>query len=148
MRRHFTAVLLSSLATSLIASSAAAQNARDTVVQVKIERLTPVYRSPSLAAETLVMAPPGQFSMRKLEVQNGFIRVPLDSIKASAPAIAGRIRALVAAGEQAGWITGAEVSARVVRVRVDTVAVTRADTVLRTRVDSTTVNAHPKEHRE
>ena len=86
--------------------------------------------------------------MRELEVRNGFIRVPLQSIKASAPAIAGRIRALVAAGDQAGWITGAEVSARVVRVRVDTVAVTRADTVLRTRVDSATVNAHPREHRE
>jgi hypothetical protein len=148
MRRHFTALLLSSLAASLIASSAAAQSARDTAVQVTIERLTPVYRSPSLAAETLVMAPPGQFSMRELEIQNGFIRVPLQSIKASDPAIAGRIRALVAAGDQAGWITGAEVSARVVRVRVDTVAVTRADTVLRTRVDSTTVNAHPRDHRE
>ena len=147
MRRHFTALLLSSLTVSLIASSAAAQSARDTVVQVTIAHLTPVYRSPSLAAETLVMAPAGEFSMPALEVQNGFIRVPLQSIKASAPAITARIRALVAAGDQTGWITGAEVSARVVRVRVDTVTVTHADTVLRTRVDST-VTAHPREHRE
>lgn len=135
MRRHSTALLLSSLAVSLIASSAAAQSARDTLVQVTIERLTPVFESPSLAANTLVMAPAGQIILQKLEVQNGFIRVPLQSIKASAPAID-------------GWITGAEVSARVVRVRVDTVTVTRADTVLRTRVDSVTGNAHPMEHRE
>src|SRR6476620_1319890 len=126
MRHYFTALLLSSLAVSLSASSASAQSARDTI-QVNIERHTPVYRSPSRAAETLVMAPAGQFSMRELVVQNGFIRVPLQSIKASAPAIAGRIRALVAAGDQTGWITGAEVSARLVRVRVDTVHVTHAD---------------------
>jgi hypothetical protein len=148
MRHYFTALLLSSLAVSLTVSSASAQSARDTAVQVNIERLTPVYRSPSRAAETLVMAPPGQFTMRELQVQNGFIRVPLQSIKASAPAIAERIRALVASGDQAGWITGAEVSARLVRVRVDTVHVTRADTVFRTRVDSVTVSPHPREHRE
>jgi len=39
------------------------------------------------------------------------------------------------------------VSARVVRVRADTVTVTHADTVLKTRVDSA-VKAHPREHRE
>jgi hypothetical protein len=135
MRRHFTAPLLSLLAASLIASSAAAQSARDTLIEVKIARLTPVFESPSLAANTLVMAPAGRLILRDLVVENGFIRVPLQSIKPSAPAID-------------GWITGAEVSARVVRVRVDTVTVTRADTVLRTRVDSVTGNAHPKEHRE
>jgi len=137
MRRHFTALLLSSLAISLTASSAVAQSARDTVnqVQVKIERKTPVYESPTLAANTLIMAPAGQFTMRELVVRNGFIRVPLQHFKPSAPAID-------------GWITGAEVSARLVRVRTDTVTVVRADTVLRTRVDSVTVNAHPKEHHE
>ena len=148
MRRHLTALLLSSLAVSLPASPAAAQSARDTAVQVTIAHLTPVYRSPSRDAETLVMAPAGQFSMKELEVQNGFIRVPLQGINASTPAVAGRIRALVAAGDQAGWITGAEVSARLVRVHVDTVTVTHADTVLRTRVDSVRVDARPREHRE
>jgi hypothetical protein len=118
MRRHVTALLLPSIAASLLASSAAAQSARDTLVEVRIERLTPVFESPSFAANTLVMAKPAQFTMRELEVQNGFIRVPLRSIKPSAPAVD-------------GWITGAEVSARVVRVRVDTVTVTRSDTVLR-----------------
>ncbi len=146
MRHYLTTLLLSSLAVSLTASSAAAQGTRDTPVQIKIEKLTPVYRNPSLAAETLVMAAPSEFSMRELEVQNGFIRIPLQSIKASTPAIAGRIRALVAAGDQTGWITGSEVSARVVKARVDTLTVTRVDTVLRTRVDSVTVNAHPEEH--
>jgi len=135
MRHHFSALLLSSLAVTLIGSSAAAQSARDTLVQVKIERKTPVYETPSLAANTLVMAPPGQFNIRELVVQNGFIRIPLRSVKPSGPAID-------------GWITGAEVSARYVRVRVDTVTVVRADTVLRTRVDSVTLNAHPKDHRE
>jgi hypothetical protein len=135
MRRHFTALLLSSLAVSLIASSAAAQGARDTVVEVKIERKTPVFETPTLAANTIIMAPPGQFTMRELVVQDGFIRVPLRSIKPSLPA-------------KDGWITGAEVSARLVRVRVDTVTVTHADTVLRTRVDSVTVAPHPREHRE
>jgi hypothetical protein len=144
MRRHFPVLLLSSLAAPLLASPAAAQSARDTVVQVTIAKLTPVFRSPSHAAETLVMAPAGQFTMRALEVQNGFIRVPLQSLEPSTPAIGARIRALVAAGDQTGWITGAEVSARVVRVRVDTLAVTRVDTVLRTRVDS--VTAHPPGH--
>jgi len=142
MRRHFSVLLLSSLAISLVTSSAAAQSARDTLVQVTIARVTPVYESPSLSANTLVMASADQFSMRELVVQNGFIRVPLQSIKPSAPAAAGRIRALVAAGNQAGWITGAEVSARLVRVRNDTVTVTHADTVLRTRVDS--VHATPR----
>ena len=146
MRSYFTALLLSSLAVSLSASSAAAQSASDTQVQVKIEKLTPVYRSPSRAAETLVMAAPAQFSMRELEVRDGFIRVPLQSIKGSTPASAGRIRALIAAGDQTGWITGGEVSARVVKARVDTLTVTRVDTVLKTRVDSVTVNAHPQEH--
>ena len=135
MRRHFSVLLLSSLAISLVTSSAAAQSARDTLVQVTIARVTPVYESPSLSANTLVMASADQFSMRELVVQNGFIRVPLRSIKASLPA-------------SYGWITGGEVSARVVRVRADTVTVTRADTVLRTRVDSVNVNAHPKDHRE
>jgi hypothetical protein len=135
MRHHSSALLLSLLAASLIGSSAAAQSARDTLVQVKIERKTPVYETPSLAANTLVMAPPGQFSMRELVVQNGFIRIPLQSVKPSGPAID-------------GWITGAEVSARYVKVRVDTVTVIRADTVLRQRVDSVTVNQHPKEHSE
>ncbi|MFL5607333.1 MAG: hypothetical protein ACJ8AD_12870 [Gemmatimonadaceae bacterium] len=148
MRRHFTALLLSSFAVSFIASSAAAQSARDTLIQVKIDRLTPVYRSPSLAANTLVMAPAGEFTMGGLEVQNGFIRVPLKSLKASTPAIAERIRALVAAGDSAGWITGAEVSVRVVRLRIDTVTVTHADTVLRTRIDSATDHSRPNEHRE
>lgn len=135
MRRHFTALLLSTLAVSLIASSAAAQSGRDSVVQIKIVKKTPVFESPSLAANTIIMAPPSQFVIRELEVQNGFIRVPLRSIKASLPA-------------SYGWITGGEVSARVVRVRADTVTVTHADTVLRTRVDSVTVNPHPKDHRE
>ena len=72
--------------------------------------------------------------MRELVIENGFIRVPLQSIKPSAPAVN-------------GWITGAEVSARVVRVRADTVTVTHADTVLKTRVDSA-VKARPREHRE
>jgi hypothetical protein len=135
MRHHSTALLLSSLAVSLIASSAAAQSASDSLVEVKIERKTPVFESPSLAANTLVMAPAGQFTMRGLVVENGFIRVPLRSIKPSAPAVD-------------GWITGAEVSARLVRVRVDTVSVTRVDTVLRTRVDSVTASPHPREHRE
>jgi hypothetical protein len=134
MRRHFTALLLSSLAVSLIASSAAAQGARDSVVQITITKKTPVFESASFAANTLVMAPPSQFTMRELVIENGFIRVPLQSIKPSGPAVN-------------GWITGAEVSARVVRVRADTVTVTHADTVLRTRVDST-VKAHPREHRE
>ena len=132
MRRHFTALLLSSLAVSLGASSAAAQSARDSVVQITISKKTPVFESASFAANTLVMAPPSQFTMRELVIENGFIRVPLQSIKPSGPA-----------GN--GWITGAEVSARVVRVRADTVTVTHADTVLKTRVDST-VKAHP--HRE
>ena len=145
MRRHFTTLLLSSVALSLGASSAAAQSARDTV-QVTIARLTPVFRSPNLAAETLVMAPAGQFSMQELVVRDGFIRVPLQSIKASTPTVAARIRALVAAGEQAGWITGAEVSARLVRARVDTLTLTRVDTVLR--VDSVKGNAHLHDHRE
>jgi hypothetical protein len=135
MRSHFTALLFSSLAVALIARSAAAQSARDTLVEVKIERKTPVFESPSLAANTIIMAPAGQFTMSALVVENGFIRVPLRSIKPSLPA-------------KDGWITGAEVSARLVRVRVDTVTVTHADTVLRTRVDSVTVNAHPKEHHE
>ena len=148
MRHHSLALLLWSLAVTLIGSSAAAQSAHDTLVQVKIERLTPVYASPSRAANTLVMAPPGQIGLRELVVENGFIRVPLQSIKASTPAIAGRIRALVAGGDQAGWITGAEVSVRVVRIRVDTVTVLHADTVLRTRIDSATVHARPNEHRE
>ena len=130
MRHYLNALLLSSLATALTVSSAAAQSTRDTQVQVKIDKLTPVYRSPTLAAETLVMAAPGEFSMPALEVQNGFIRIPLKSIKASTPAIAGRVRALVAAGDQTGWITGGEVSARVVKARVDTLTVTRVDTVL------------------
>ena len=134
MRRHFTALLLSSLAVSPVASSAAAQGARDSVVQITITKKTPVFESASFAANTLVMAPPSQFTMRELVIENGFIRVPLQSIKPSAPAVN-------------GWITGAEVSARVVRVRADTVTVTHADTVLRTRVDST-VRAHPREHRE
>jgi hypothetical protein len=135
MRRHFTGLLLSSLAASLVASSAAAQSTRDTLVEVKIERKTPVFESPSFAANTIIMAPAGQFTMRALVVENGFIRVPLQSIK---PGLAAKD----------GWITGAEVSARLVRVRVDTVTVTHADTVLRTRVDSVTANPHPKEHRE
>jgi len=134
MRRHFTALLLSSLAVSLVASSAAAQSARDSVVQITITKKTPVFESASFAANTLVMAPPSQFTMRELVIENGFIRVPLQSIKPSGPAVN-------------GWITGAEVSARVVRVRADTVTVTHADTVLRTRVDSA-VKAHPREHRE
>ena len=134
MRRHFTALLLSSLAVFLIASSAAAQSGRDSLVQITIAKKTPVFESASFAANTLVMAPPSQFTMRELVIENGFIRVPLQSIKPSAPAVN-------------GWITGAEVSARVVRVRADTVTVTHADTVLRTRVDST-VRAHPREHRE
>jgi len=134
MRRHFTALLLSSLAVSLVASSAAAQSARDSVVQITITKKTPVFESASFAANTLVMAPPSQFTMRELVIENGFIRVPLQSIKPSGPAVN-------------GWITGAEVSARVVRVRADTVAVTRVDTVLKTRVDST-VKAHPREHRK
>jgi hypothetical protein len=134
MRRHCTALLLSSLVISLTASSAAAQSARDTVtqVQVKIARKTPVFESPSLAANTLIMAPAGEFTMRELVVENGFIRVPLQRFKPSASATD-------------GWITGAEVSARLIRVRVDTVTVTHADTVLRTRIDS--VTAHPQ-HRE
>lgn len=132
MRRHFTALLFSSLAVSLVASSAAAQSARDSVVQITISKKTPVFESASFAANTLVMAPPSQFTMRELVIENGFIRVPLQSIKPSGPAVN-------------GWITGAEVSARVVRVRADTVTVTHADTVLKTRVDST-VKAHP--HRE
>jgi hypothetical protein len=135
MRRHFTALLISSLTIALTASAAAAQSARDTLVEVKIERKTPVFGSPSFAANTIIMAPAGQFTMPALVVENGFIRVPLRSIKASLPA-------------SYGWITGGEVSARVVRVRADTVTVTRADTVLRTRVDSVTVDAHPKDHRE
>jgi len=147
MRRHLTALLFSSLAVSLIASPAAAQSARDDAVQVRIEKLTPVYRSPSHAAETLVMAPAGQFSMRALEVKDGFIRIPLQRIPAGTPAIAARIRTLLAAGDQTGWITGAEVSARVVKARVDTVTVTRADTVFRTRVDSVKVDAHTHDHR-
>jgi len=130
MRRHFTALLLSSLAVSLVASSAAAQSARDSVVQITIAKKTPVFESASFAANTLVMAPPSQFTMRELVIENGFIRVPLQSIKPSGPAVN-------------GWITGAEVSARVVRVRVDTVTVTRADTVLRTRVDSATARTRP-----
>ena len=134
MRHHSTALLLSSLAVSLLTSSAAAQSASDSLVEVKIERKTPVFESPSLAANTLVMAPAGQFTMRGLVVENGFIRIPLQSVKPSGPAVN-------------GWITGAEVSARLVRVRVDTVTVTHADTVLRTRVDSS-VNPHPREHRE
>jgi len=145
MRHYFTGLLLASLAVPLLASSAAAQSARGTEVQVKIERLTPVYLSPSRAAETLVMAPAGEFSMPALEAQNGFIRIPLQSIKASTPAIAARIRALVAAGTRTGWITGGEVSARVVRARVDTVSVTHADTVLKTRVDTVRAPAHPRE---
>ena len=135
MRHHSTALLLSSLAVSLAAAPAAAQSSRDSLVEVRIARKTPVFESPSFAANTIIMAPAGQFTMRGLVVENGFIRVPLRSIKASLPA-----------GD--GWITGAEVSARVVRVRADTVSVTRVDTVLRTRVDSVTVNARPKEHRE
>jgi len=134
MRRHFTALLFSSLAVSLVASSAAAQSARDSVVQITIAKKTPVFESASFAANTLVMAPPSQFTMRELVIENGFIRVPLQSIKPSGPAVN-------------GWITGAEVSARVVRVRADTVTVTHADTVLKTRVDSA-VKAHPREHRE
>jgi len=134
MRRHFTALLLSSLAVSLVASSAAAQSARDSVVQITITKKTPVFESASFAAITLVMAPPSQFTMRELVIENGFIRVPLRSIRPSGPAVN-------------GWITGAEVSARVVRVRADTVTVTHADTVLKTRVDSA-VKAHPREHRE
>ena len=135
MRRYFTALLLSSLAVSLVASPAAAQSGRDSLVQITIAKKTPVFESASFAANTIIMAPPSQFVIRSLEVKNGFIRVPLRSIKASLPA-------------SYGWITGGEVSARVVRVRADTVTVTRADTVLRTRVDSVTVNAHPKDHRE
>jgi hypothetical protein len=135
MRRHFTALLLSSLAVSLIASSAAAQSGRDSLVQITIAKKTPVFESASFAANTIIMAPPSQFVIRSLEVRNGFIRVPLRSIKPSLPA-------------KDGWITGAEVSARLVRVRVDTVTVTHADTVLRTRVDSVTVAPHPREHRE
>jgi hypothetical protein len=135
MRHHFSALLLSSLAVALTGSSAAAQSARDTLVQVKIERKTPVYESPSRAANTLVMAPPGQFNIRELVVQNGFIRIPLQKVKPSGPAVD-------------GWITGAEVSARYVRLRVDTVTVVHADTVLRTRVDSVTVSPHPKEPHE
>jgi hypothetical protein len=135
MRRHFTALLLSALAVALTAPAAAAQSARDTLVEVKIERKTPVFESPTLAANTIIMAPAGRFTMRQLVVQDGFIRVPLQSIKASLPA-------------KDGWITGAEVSARLVRVRVDTVTVTHADTVLRTRVDSVTVAPRPKEHRK
>jgi hypothetical protein len=131
MRSHFTAVLLSSLTASLVASSAAAQSARDTLVEVKIERKTPVFESPSFAANTIIMAPAGQFTMPALVVENGFIRVPLRSIKPSLPA-------------KDGWITGAEVSARLVRVRVDTVTVTHADTVLQTRVDSVKVTKHPQ----
>jgi hypothetical protein len=131
MRLLSTTLLFSSVAVSLTASSAAAQSARDTLVEVKIARKTPVFESPTLAANTIIMAPPGQFTMRQLVVENGFIRVPLQSIKSSLPA-------------KDGWITGAEVSARLVRVRVDTLTVTHADTVLRTRVDS--VTAHPQEH--
>jgi hypothetical protein len=131
MRSHFTALLFSSLAVALIARSAAAQSARDTLVEVKIERKTPVFESPSFAANTIIMAPAGQFTMPALVVENGFIRVPLRSIKPSLPA-------------KDGWITGAEVSARLVRVRVDTVTVTHADTVLRTRVDSVHVTTHPQ----
>ncbi len=131
MRRHFTALLLSSLAVSLSASAAAAQSSRDSVVQITIAKKTPVFESPTIAANTIIMAPPSQFVIRSLEIQNGFIRVPLRSIKATLPA-----------GD--GWITGGEVSARVVRVRADTVTVTRADTVLRTRVDSAARNTHPQ----
>ena len=80
-------------------ASATAQSARDTLVQVTIERLTPVFESPSLAANTLVMAPAGQIVLQKLEVQNGFIRVPLQSIKASAPAIDGWITGLAGSGK-------------------------------------------------
>ena len=130
MRRYFTALLLSSLA-SLMASSAAAQSGRDSVVQITIAKKTPVFESPTLAANTIIMAPAGQFVIRSLEIQNGFIRVPLRSIKASLPATD-------------GWITGGEVSARVVRVRADTVTVTRADTVLRRRADSVSVAPHPQ----
>jgi len=135
MRHLSTTLLLSSVAVSLMASTAAAQGARDSLVEVKIDRLTPVFESPSIAANTIIMAPAGQFTMRGLVIENGFIRVPLQSIKASLPA-------------KDGWITGGEVSARVVRVRVDTVAVTHADTVLRTRVDSVRGTARPREHHE
>jgi hypothetical protein len=135
MRLLSTTLLLSSLAVSLSASAAAAQSARDTVVEVRIERKTPVFESPTLAANTIIMAPPARFTMRELVVQDGFIRVPLRSIKPSLPA-------------KDGWITGAEVSARLVRVRVDTVTVTHADTVVKTRVDSVTVAPRPKDHQE
>jgi len=136
MRYLSSTLLLSSVVISLTASTAAAQSARDSLVEVKIDRLTPVFESPTIAANTIIMAPASQFTMRGLVIENGFIRVPLRSIKPSLPA-------------KDGWITGGEVHARVVRVRVDTVAVTHADTGRQIRVDSVAGStARPRDHRE
>ena len=99
---------------------------------VSILRRTAVRTAPSIGAPTIAFVNPTTFEVPGLQINGGFLRLPLSQIdRRRASDGFGYIAAVDVAVDSATTSTGRTRTDTVVRVRTDTVRPTRTDTVFR-----------------